>query len=533
LEIKEIENNTINNLNTYINRVNTSNNNFCNINNNSSNNNSNFDIPKKNNYTNSILSNAHIENTTSNSITSSPSVTSKRKYYEIKDKNSNNNSPIQTPVKIKLTHNGKILSQDKNSNYNSIIKDFNSPPITPIHSNIVNLSKEKNNYDINTKNNSKNKNNEGNGNGTLIIISDTDNNNNIKCRIGNKNISSSSSGSSSTSKIKKIKNTENNNNDKIKKKILWDDFNAEPSSSSSSNNNNNNNNNNICGSRSKGKHHSLTDEELYIINTADDDNIPQEFYTETSAKLSSEDSNVIDLENYSTPKNEDNKSDDDDVILISNIIDDKNSSSNSNNTSTTINSNINNNNNNNNNNNPESDHQDDTLTEDELLAIRLQFEEQEEFNNRMASISQYNLNDNFYDLDGLQIHSLYSSLDNFSSPMFMNSRGYIMDLRNYIEDDELDDSYEGLLRLEERIGNVKHSLDNNLINKNKVIKYSKDNKEIQETKCSICLLNYEEDEELRKLICSHFFHKRCIDNWFKNSSTCPICRMDVKEKLKS
>jgi len=41
---------------------------------------------------------------------------------------------------------------------------------------------------------------------------------------------------------------------------------------------------------------------------------------------------------------------------------------------------------------------------------------------KKASISQYNLNDNFYDLDGLQIHSLYSSLDNFSSPMFMNSR---------------------------------------------------------------------------------------------------------------
>ena len=57
-----------------------------------------------------------------------------------------------------------------------------------------------------------------------------------------------------------------------------------------------------------------------------------------------------------------------------------------------------------------------------------------------------------------------------------------MDLRNYIEDDELDDSYEGLLRLEERIGNVKHSLDNNLINKNKLIKYNKNNKEIKETK---------------------------------------------------
>jgi len=57
-----------------------------------------------------------------------------------------------------------------------------------------------------------------------------------------------------------------------------------------------------------------------------------------------------------------------------------------------------------------------------------------------------------------------------------------MDLRNYMDDDELDDSYEGLLRLEERIGNVKHNLDNNLINKNKLIKYNKNNKEIKETK---------------------------------------------------
>ena len=56
-----------------------------------------------------------------------------------------------------------------------------------------------------------------------------------------------------------------------------------------------------------------------------------------------------------------------------------------------------------------------------------------------------------------------------------------MDLRNYVEDEELDDSYEGLLRLEERIGNVKHNLNATQINKNKTIKYEKDNKEIQET----------------------------------------------------
>jgi len=48
-----------------------------------------------------------------------------------------------------------------------------------------------------------------------------------------------------------------------------------------------------------------------------------------------------------------------------------------------------------------------------------------------------------------------------------------MDLRNYVEDDELDDSYEGLLRLEERIGNVKHNLDTHQINKNKIIRKEK------------------------------------------------------------
>ena len=56
-----------------------------------------------------------------------------------------------------------------------------------------------------------------------------------------------------------------------------------------------------------------------------------------------------------------------------------------------------------------------------------------------------------------------------------------MDLRNYVEDEELDDSYEGLLRLEERIGNVKHNLNTTQINKNKTIKYEKGSKEIQET----------------------------------------------------
>lgn len=40
--------------------------------------------------------------------------------------------------------------------------------------------------------------------------------------------------------------------------------------------------------------------------------------------------------------------------------------------------------------------------------------------------------------------------------------------------------------------------------------------------CSICLTNM--DDNLHVLTCKHTFHKECINNWIKKSTTCPICR---------
>lgn len=45
--------------------------------------------------------------------------------------------------------------------------------------------------------------------------------------------------------------------------------------------------------------------------------------------------------------------------------------------------------------------------------------------------------------------------------------------------------------------------------------------------CSICLEGYDENSIIRKLNCSHIFHKDCIDPWLlKESYKCPICRND-------
>jgi len=45
--------------------------------------------------------------------------------------------------------------------------------------------------------------------------------------------------------------------------------------------------------------------------------------------------------------------------------------------------------------------------------------------------------------------------------------------------------------------------------------------------CSICLAEFENNEDLRRLPCNHFFHKNCVDTWLQENGTCPMCRNDI------
>lgn len=46
--------------------------------------------------------------------------------------------------------------------------------------------------------------------------------------------------------------------------------------------------------------------------------------------------------------------------------------------------------------------------------------------------------------------------------------------------------------------------------------------------CVICICEFEEQEEVKKLTCNHIFHKSCIEEWLKNHSTCPVCKHSLK-----
>ena len=42
--------------------------------------------------------------------------------------------------------------------------------------------------------------------------------------------------------------------------------------------------------------------------------------------------------------------------------------------------------------------------------------------------------------------------------------------------------------------------------------------------CEVCQCDYEDEDEVMLLPCSHFFHKSCIARWFVMKTTCPKCR---------
>jgi chromosome segregation ATPase len=87
-------------------------------------------------------------------------------------------------------------------------------------------------------------------------------------------------------------------------------------------------------------------------------------------------------------------------------------------------------------------------------------------------------------------------------------------------------SYEELLALEERMGNVKKGLTKEQIEKLPKDKYVK-NKFIED-KCIICQYEFKNYEKLIVLACKHCFHPDCISQWLENKTTCPYCKGEIK-----
>lgn len=90
-----------------------------------------------------------------------------------------------------------------------------------------------------------------------------------------------------------------------------------------------------------------------------------------------------------------------------------------------------------------------------------------------------------------------------------------------------------LHQLLQQLYNPNRGVDEQELTKLEKFKYTKpkDVKEGEEDKCTICISEFTEGEELRKLPCKHIFHPQCVDTWLVQNSHCPVCKSDVNEVL--
>ncbi|XP_016506483.1 E3 ubiquitin-protein ligase At4g11680-like [Nicotiana tabacum] len=59
-------------------------------------------------------------------------------------------------------------------------------------------------------------------------------------------------------------------------------------------------------------------------------------------------------------------------------------------------------------------------------------------------------------------------------------------------------------------------------------KYSGVENENENVECCICLAKYGDKEEIRQLPCSHIFHLKCVDQWLRIISCCPLCKQELE-----
>lgn len=87
-------------------------------------------------------------------------------------------------------------------------------------------------------------------------------------------------------------------------------------------------------------------------------------------------------------------------------------------------------------------------------------------------------------------------------------------------------SYEELLALEERIGNVSTGLsEETIVNNLKQQKYSVAvGAKVEAEPCCICQEEYNDGEDLGTLDCGHDFHAECVKQWLMHKNWCPICK---------
>ncbi|PKA63303.1 E3 ubiquitin ligase BIG BROTHER [Apostasia shenzhenica] len=115
---------------------------------------------------------------------------------------------------------------------------------------------------------------------------------------------------------------------------------------------------------------------------------------------------------------------------------------------------------------------------------------------------------------------------NDNRSLFYDSGAMFFDQHDDMRLDVENMSYEELIDLGERIGNVNTGLSENDISRclTRMIYSCYQIQHEEEEKCVICLEEYENGQSIGRLNCRHDFHSNCIKKWLLIKNACPICK---------
>ena len=88
-------------------------------------------------------------------------------------------------------------------------------------------------------------------------------------------------------------------------------------------------------------------------------------------------------------------------------------------------------------------------------------------------------------------------------------------------------TYEQLLELEEKVGNVSKGLNKAQIKKIPRFIYQKNLFKGIDNKCVVCQYEFKNGENITKLTCGHIFHTDCVDTWLSKNKICPMCQKEI------
>lgn len=157
--------------------------------------------------------------------------------------------------------------------------------------------------------------------------------------------------------------------------------------------------------------------------------------------------------------------------------------------------------------------------EEESIALALRFQAEE----AMQAHQQFMQSLNSMDLSDEDRAAMQAALEE-------DEREQVAEL----EDEEGELSYDAMLRLGERIGDVRSErwatvaqthidrLPVETYDASVAAKADADND--SERKCLVCQHEYEDQDRLRSLPCGHLFHADCVDEWLQTHDNCLYCR---------